>query len=52
MFCSKYEEMSAPQVEDFCYITANTYAREEVSVQSYDILALFFSPKSNTNEGL
>ncbi|KNA21165.1 hypothetical protein SOVF_045530 [Spinacia oleracea] len=30
LIASKYEEMSAPQVEDFCYITANTYAREEV----------------------
>ncbi|XP_021758099.1 cyclin-A2-2-like isoform X1 [Chenopodium quinoa] len=30
LIASKYEEMNAPQVEEFCYITANTYAREEV----------------------
>jgi cyclin A len=26
----KYEEICAPQVEEFCYITDNTYCREEV----------------------
>ena len=26
----KYEEICAPQVEEFCYITDNTYTREEV----------------------
>lgn len=26
----KYEEICAPQVEEFCYITDNTYGREEV----------------------
>jgi hypothetical protein len=30
-FCRKYEEICAPQVEEFCYITDNTYRREEVS---------------------
>ncbi|KAK9682581.1 hypothetical protein RND81_10G083400 [Saponaria officinalis] len=30
LIASKYEEMNAPQVEDFCYITANTYSKEEV----------------------
>lgn len=27
----KYEEICAPRVEEFCFITDNTYAREEVS---------------------
>ncbi|EFJ13208.1 hypothetical protein SELMODRAFT_234858 [Selaginella moellendorffii] len=30
LIASKYEEICAPQVEDFCYITDNTYTREEV----------------------
>lgn len=27
---SKYEEIIAPEVEQFCYITDNTYVKEEV----------------------
>ncbi|KAK7385150.1 hypothetical protein VNO78_30862 [Psophocarpus tetragonolobus] len=30
MISSKYEEICAPQVEEFCYITDNTYLKEEV----------------------
>ncbi|XP_020273009.1 cyclin-A1-3-like isoform X1 [Asparagus officinalis] len=30
LIASKYEEISAPQVENFCYITDNTYFNEEV----------------------
>ncbi|KAL2317831.1 hypothetical protein Fmac_031707 [Flemingia macrophylla] len=30
MIASKYEEICAPQVEEFCYITDNTYLKEEV----------------------
>lgn len=30
LIASKYEEICAPQVEEFCYITDNTYRREEV----------------------
>lgn len=26
----KYEEISPPHVEDFCYITDNTYTKEDV----------------------
>lgn len=26
----KYEEISPPHVEEFCYITDNTYTKEEV----------------------
>lgn len=38
LIASKYEEMSAPQVEEFCYITANTYAREEVLKMERQVL--------------
>ncbi|BBN03686.1 cyclin-A [Marchantia polymorpha subsp. ruderalis] len=30
LIAAKYEEICAPQVEEFCYITDNTYAREDV----------------------
>jgi cyclin A len=30
LVASKYEEIYAPQVEEFCYITDNTYTREQV----------------------
>lgn len=30
LVAAKYEEIYAPQIEDFCYITDNTYSREEV----------------------
>ncbi|XP_020246640.1 cyclin-A1-1 isoform X2 [Asparagus officinalis] len=30
LIASKYEEICAPQVEEFCYITDNTYFKEEV----------------------
>ncbi|KAK4792038.1 hypothetical protein SAY86_022473 [Trapa natans] len=30
MIAAKYEEVSAPQVEDFCYITDSTYCKMEV----------------------
>ncbi|MCO5601599.1 hypothetical protein L7F22_055722 [Adiantum nelumboides] len=30
LVAAKYEEICAPQVEEFCYITDNTYCKEEV----------------------
>ncbi|KAJ0229591.1 Cyclin-A1-1 [Hirschfeldia incana] len=30
MIAAKYEEICAPQVEEFCYITDNTYLKDEV----------------------
>ncbi|XP_059281582.1 putative cyclin-A3-1 [Lycium ferocissimum] len=30
LIAAKYEEISPPHVEDFCYITDNTYTKEEV----------------------
>lgn len=35
----KYEEISPPHVEEFCYITDNTYTKEEVI---FNIDASFF----------
>ncbi|RDX72620.1 Cyclin-A2-1, partial [Mucuna pruriens] len=32
LIASKYEEMCAPRVEEFCFITDNTYTKEELSV--------------------
>jgi hypothetical protein len=29
-FCRKYEEICAPRVEEFCFITDNTYTKAEV----------------------
>ena len=34
----KYEEIKPPDVEDFCYITDNTYSKEEVILVFYLLL--------------
>ncbi|MCL7041138.1 hypothetical protein MKW94_021938 [Papaver nudicaule] len=38
LIASKYEEISPPHVEDFCFITDNTYNKEEVVKMETDIL--------------
>ncbi|XP_042509274.1 cyclin-A3-2-like [Macadamia integrifolia] len=38
LIASKYEEISPPHVEDFCYITDNTYTKQEVVKMETDIL--------------
>ncbi|KAF1883155.1 hypothetical protein Lal_00003338 [Lupinus albus] len=38
LLASKYEEIKPPEVEDFCYITDNTYKKEEVVEMEADIL--------------
>ncbi|KAL7156889.1 hypothetical protein ABFS83_02G039700 [Erythranthe nasuta] len=38
LVASKYEEISPPRVEDFCYITDNTYMKEEVVNMEKDVL--------------
>ncbi|GAA0139989.1 kinase activator [Lithospermum erythrorhizon] len=38
LIASKYEEISPPRVEDFCYITDNTYKKEEVVQMEADVL--------------
>ncbi|XP_062098188.1 putative cyclin-A3-1 isoform X3 [Humulus lupulus] len=38
LIASKYEEIGPPHVEDFCYITDNTYTMEEVVKMESDVL--------------
>lgn len=38
LVASKYEEIYAPQVEEFCYITDNTYTREQVLDMEREVL--------------
>ncbi|XP_078430298.1 cyclin-A3-1-like isoform X2 [Wolffia australiana] len=38
LIAAKYEEITPPHVEDFCYITDNTYTREEVIKMESEIL--------------
>ncbi|KAK1309747.1 Cyclin-A3-1 [Acorus calamus] len=38
LIASKYEEISPPHVEDFCYITDNTYTKDEVVKMESDVL--------------
>ncbi len=40
LVAAKYEEIYAPQIEDFCYITDNTYAREEVLAMEQQVILL------------
>ncbi|XP_059445636.1 cyclin-A3-4-like [Corylus avellana] len=38
LIASKYEEISPPHIEDFCYVTDNTYTMEEVVDMERDVL--------------
>ncbi|XP_076955102.1 G2/mitotic-specific cyclin C13-1-like [Bidens hawaiensis] len=38
LIASKYEEISPPHTEDFCYITDNTYTKQEVVRMEVDVL--------------
>ncbi|CAN8320650.1 unnamed protein product [Cochlearia groenlandica] len=38
MIAAKYEEICAPQVEEFCYITDNTYLKDEVLDMEFAVL--------------
>ncbi|KAM2544665.1 hypothetical protein TB1_016327 [Malus domestica] len=38
LIASKYEEICAPRVEEFCFITDNTYSREEVLKMEIQVL--------------
>ncbi|KAI4337022.1 hypothetical protein L6164_015484 [Bauhinia variegata] len=40
LIASKYEEIKPPEVEEFCYITDNTYTKEEVLNMEADILEI------------
>lgn len=38
MIATKYEEICAPRAEEFCYVTDNTYSRDEVLQMEFDVL--------------
>ncbi|CAM8923664.1 hypothetical protein QQ045_022045 [Rhodiola kirilowii] len=40
LVASKYEEISPPNVDDFCYITDNTYTKQQVVKMEADVLKL------------
>ncbi|KAE8665348.1 Cyclin-A2-2 [Hibiscus syriacus] len=42
LIASKYEEICAPRVEEFCFITDNTYTREEVLKTESKVLNLLY----------
>ncbi|KAE8728226.1 Cyclin-A2-1 [Hibiscus syriacus] len=52
LIASKYEEICAPRVEEFCFITDNTYVREEVLKMESRVLKYFgfqlFAPTAKT----
>ncbi|XP_031259973.1 cyclin-A2-4 [Pistacia vera] len=52
LISSKYEEICAPRVEEFCFITDNTYTREEVLKMEIRVLKHFgfqlFAPTAKT----
>ncbi|XWS20354.1 hypothetical protein CRYUN_Cryun31cG0094300 [Craigia yunnanensis] len=52
LIASKYEEICAPRVEKFCFITDNTYTREEVLKMESQVLKYFgfqlFAPTAKT----
>ncbi|KAK8664218.1 hypothetical protein V6N13_084016 [Hibiscus sabdariffa] len=52
LIASKYEEICAPHVEEFCFITDNTYVREEVLNMESQVLKCFgfqlFAPTAKT----
>ncbi|KAL3634537.1 hypothetical protein CASFOL_021591 [Castilleja foliolosa] len=43
----KYEEISPPHIEDFCYITDNTYTKDEVVHMERDVLKFIEFEMSN-----
>jgi cyclin A len=41
LIASKYEEISAPRIEEFCFITDNTYTRDQVLEMENQVLKHF-----------
>ncbi|KAF5739126.1 cyclin-A2-4-like [Tripterygium wilfordii] len=52
LIASKYEEICAPRVEEFCFITDNTYTRDQVLKMESQIVRYFgfqiFAPTTKT----
>lgn len=38
LIASKYEEIYAPEIRDFVYITDKAYTKEQILAQEFDIL--------------
>ncbi|KAH9714705.1 cyclin-A2-4 [Citrus sinensis] len=51
LIASKYEEICAPRVEEFCFITDNTYSREESPSLELEYLANFLAELSLVDYG-
>ncbi|KAK1417543.1 hypothetical protein QVD17_26672 [Tagetes erecta] len=47
LLASKFEEVSPPHVEDYCYITDNTYTKDEVIQMEKDLLNFLELEQSN-----
>ncbi|KAI3774681.1 hypothetical protein L1987_49241 [Smallanthus sonchifolius] len=47
LVASKFEEVSPPHVEDYCYITDNTYTKDEVVQMEKDLLDFLEQEPSN-----
>ncbi|CAL0324142.1 unnamed protein product [Lupinus luteus] len=52
LIASKYEEINAPRIEEFCFITDNTYTKEEVLKMEIQVLKCaayqLFAPTTKT----
>jgi cyclin A len=52
LIASKYEEIHAPRIEEFCFITDNTYTRDQVLEMESQVLKHFsfqiYTPTSKT----
>ncbi|MED6218373.1 hypothetical protein PIB30_026211 [Stylosanthes scabra] len=52
LIASKYEEINAPRIEEFCFITDNTYTKEEVLKMETEVLKFsayqLFAPTTKT----
>ncbi|KAL1298138.1 hypothetical protein HN51_042546 [Arachis hypogaea] len=52
LIASKYEEINAPRIEEFCFITDNTYTKEEVRKMETEVLKSssykLFTPTTKT----
>ncbi|XP_051149956.1 putative cyclin-A3-1 isoform X2 [Andrographis paniculata] len=49
LIAAKYEEITPPHVKDFCYITDNTYTKEEVVKMEADVLKSLNFEMGNPN---
>ncbi|KAL0704251.1 hypothetical protein Bca4012_070676 [Brassica carinata] len=43
LIASKYEEINAPRIEEFCFITDNTYTRDQIPRRELECLASYLT---------